>query len=92
MRPKPRDMSMQNKITSKSTRSTLTLPEMPKVNSMMGSMGGMKAGGASSGLGSGAGGGIGSGMGPGIGNGRAFLSRSVPRFQRRRCCAARSMT
>ena len=74
MRPKPRDMSMQNKITSKSTRSTLTLPEMPKVNSMMGSMGGMKAGGASSGLGSGAGGGIGSGMGPGIGNGRAFLS------------------
>ena len=75
MRPKPRDMSMQNKITSKSTRSTLTLPEMPKVNSMMGSMGGMKAGGASSGLGSGAGGGIGSGMGPGIGNGRAFLSK-----------------
>ncbi|MBQ2732483.1 MAG: hypothetical protein IJF68_05500, partial [Opitutales bacterium] len=30
MRPKPRDMNTQNKITSKSTRATLTLPEMPK--------------------------------------------------------------
>lgn len=75
MRPKPRDMATQNKITSKSTRSTLTLPEMPKMSSTaMGSMGGMKAGGSSSGLGGGAGGGIGPGIGPGIGNGRAFLS------------------
>ncbi len=73
MRPKPRDMNTQNKITSKSTRATLTLPEMPKMSSSMGSMGGMKAGG-SSGLGGGAGGGIGKGIGPGIGDGRAFLS------------------
>lgn len=73
MRPKPRDMNTQNKITSKSTRATLTLPEMPKMSSSMGSMGGMKAGG-SSGLGGGAGGGIGKGIGPGIGNGRSFLS------------------
>lgn len=75
MRPKPRDMATQAKITSKNAHSTLTLPEMPKMNnSTMGSMGGMKAGGSSSGLGGGAGGGIGSGIGPGIGNGRAFLS------------------
>lgn len=75
MRPKPRDMSPQNKITSKSKNASLTLPEMPKMNSSMGAMGGMKAGGnASSGLGSGVGGGIGAGTGPGIGNGRAFLS------------------
>lgn len=74
MRQKPRDMSARNKITSKNAHSTLTLPEMPKMTSSMGSMGGMKAGGASSGHGGGAGGGIGTGMGPGIGNGRAFLS------------------
>ncbi|MGN0860783.1 MAG: hypothetical protein ACI4P3_02680 [Candidatus Spyradosoma sp.] len=74
MRPKSRDMKVQNKITSKSAKATLALPEMPKMNASMGSMGGMKAGGASSGLGSGTGGGIGSGNGPGIGNGRAFLS------------------
>lgn len=74
MRQKPRDMSTQNKITSKSTRASLTLPEMPKVSSNVGSMGGMKAGGASSGTGGGMGGGIGKGFGPGIGNGSAFLS------------------
>lgn len=74
MRQKPRDMSTQNKITSKSTHSTLTLPEMPKMSTNVGAMGSMKAGGASSGHGGGAGGGIGSGIGPGIGNGRAFLS------------------
>jgi len=74
MRQKPRDMSARNKITSKNAHSTLTLPEMPKMTSTMGSMGGMKAGGASSGTGGGAGGGIGKGIGPGIGNGRAFLS------------------
>ena len=74
MRPKSRDMKVQNKITSKSAKSTLALPEMPKMNASMGSMGGMKAGGASSGLGNGTGGGIGNGNGPGIGNGRAFLS------------------
>ena len=75
MRQKPKDMSTQNKITSKSTHASLTLPEMPKMSSnTMSSMGGMKAGGASSGTGGGAGGGIGKGFGPGIGNGSAFLS------------------
>ena len=80
MRPKPRDMNTQNKITSKSTRATLTLPEMPKMSSSMGSMGGMKAGGGSSGFGGGAGGGIGKGFGPGIGGGRAFLSAFGTKF------------
>ena len=41
MRPKSRDMKVQNKITSKSAKSTLALPEMPKMNASMGSMGGM---------------------------------------------------
>ena len=77
MRQKPREMNTQNKITSKSTRAKLTLPEMPKMNtSNLGALSSMKnsGGGASSGTGGGIGGGVGKGFGPGIGNGSAFLS------------------
>ena len=72
MRPKPREMATQNKIVSKNASSSLTLPEMPKMDTS-GSMGGMKAGGPSSGFGDGGnGGGIGPGQGVGIGGGRNF--------------------
>ncbi|MBP3302803.1 MAG: hypothetical protein J6L64_06715 [Opitutales bacterium] len=74
MRPKPREMATQNKIVSKNASSSLTLPEMPKMDTS-GSMGGMKAGGPSSGFGDGGnGGGIGPGQGVGIGGGRNFVS------------------
>ena len=79
MRPKPRDMATQNKITSKNTSSTLTLPEMPKMGAS--SLGGMKAGGPSSGFGDdGSGGGIGPGKGVGIGNASNFVSTFGTRF------------
>ena len=69
LRPKPREMSTQAKITSKSATSTLTLPEMPKMSNTAGTLGGMSAGQGKGGFG----GGINSGIGPGMG-GRNFVS------------------
>ncbi len=78
-RMKPRNaqnmVKSKNKIMSKSTTSTLVLPETPQMqmNTSFGSSG-MSAGGASSGFRGGSGGGIGTGKGMGVGNGRNFVS------------------
>ncbi|MCD8283167.1 MAG: hypothetical protein LUD52_00345 [Opitutae bacterium] len=86
-RMKPRNaqnmVKSKNKIMSKSTTSTLVLPETPQMN-MNTSFGsaGMSAGGDSSGFGGGSGGGIGTGKGMGVGNGRNFVSGFGSRLKR----------
>ncbi len=86
-RMKPRNaqnmVKSKNKIMSKSTTSTLVLPETPQMN-MNTSFGasGMSAGGDSSGFGGGSGGGIGTGKGMGVGNGRNFVSGFGSRIKR----------
>jgi len=64
------------RITSKSTTSSLALPELP-ATSVSSMTSGLVAGGASKGFGGGSGGGIGSGKGVGVGNGRNFVGRPV---------------
>lgn len=65
-----------SRITSKSTTSTISLPDLP-VSSSASMISGMMAGGSSKGFGGGSGGGIGSGMGVGVGNGKNFVGRPV---------------
>lgn len=74
-RMKPRQNMIQSKarITSKSSTSTIALPEMPAVSMNSSFSSGMSAGGDSSGFGSGSGGGVGPGHGMGVGNGKNFL-------------------
>ena len=75
-RMKPRQNMMQSKarITSKSSNSTIALPEMPAVAMSSSFSSGMSAGGDSSGFGGGSGGGVGTGKGMGVGNGKNFVS------------------
>lgn len=75
-RMKPRQNMAQSKarITSKSTNSTIALPEMPAVAMSSSFSSGMSAGGDSSGFGGGSGGGIGTGKGQGIGNGKNLVA------------------
>ena len=75
-RMKPRQNMMQSKarITSKSSNSTIALPEMPAVAMSSSFSSGMSAGGDSSGFGGGSGGGVGTGKGIGVGNGKNFVS------------------
>jgi len=64
------------RITSKSSTSSVSLPDLP-TTSVSSMLSGMTAGGASKGFGGGSGGGIGSGKGAGVGNGRNFVGRPV---------------
>ena len=75
-RMKPRQNMMQSKarITSKSSNSTIALPEMPAVAMSSSFSSGMSAGGDSSGFGGGSGGGVGTGKGMGVGHGKNFVS------------------
>ncbi len=75
-RMKPRQSMMQTKsrITSKSSKSAIALPEMPVVAMNASFSGGGMGGEPSSGFGGGGGGGIGKGLGKGIGNGSNFLA------------------
>jgi len=65
-----------NRISTKSTTSSIALPDLP-ATSVSSMVNGMSAGGASKGFGGGSGGGIGSGKGAGVGNGRNFVGRPV---------------
>ncbi len=65
-----------NRISTKSTTSSIALPDLP-ATSVSSMVSGMSAGGASKGFGGGSGGGIGSGKGVGVGNGRNFVGRPV---------------
>lgn len=65
-----------NRISTKSTTSSIALPDLP-ATSVSSMVSGMAAGGASKGFGGGSGGGIGSGKGVGVGNGRNFVGRPV---------------
>ena len=60
------------RITSRSSSSTLALPDLP-ATAAPSLVGGLAEGGSSKGLGGGSGGGIGSGQGVGVGNGRNFV-------------------
>jgi len=62
------------RITSKSTTSSIALPDLP-ATSVPSLTTGLTGGGASSGFGGGTGGGIGSGTGIGVGNGKNFVSK-----------------
>jgi hypothetical protein len=65
-----------SRLTSKSSDSRMSLPEMPTL-SMQALTGGAVAGNLSKGLGGGSGGGIGTGMGLGIGGGRNHAAKFV---------------
>jgi hypothetical protein len=69
------------RITSKSSSSTLALPDIPTTSSAS-LISGMTGGGSSKGFGGGSGGGIGSGKGVGVGNGRNFLGAFGANFKR----------
>lgn len=83
MKPRNRPDMKQSKakITSKSTTSTIALPEMPQMSMGSSFSGGMSAG-DSSGMGGGFGGGIGKGVGVGVGNGKNFVSAFGSRLKR----------
>jgi hypothetical protein len=67
------------RITSKSSSSTLALPDIPTTSSSS-LISGMTGGGSSKGFGGGSGGGIGSGKGAGVGNGKNFVGIFGSRF------------
>jgi hypothetical protein len=69
------------RITSKSSNSTLALPDIPTTSSAS-LLSGMTGGGSSKGFGGGSGGGIGSGKGIGVGNGRNFVGAFGGSFKR----------
>ena len=67
------------RITSKSSSSTLALPDIPTTSSAS-LISGMTGGGSSKGFGGGSGGGIGSGKGAGVGNGKNFVGLFGAKF------------
>jgi hypothetical protein len=67
------------RITSKSSSSTLALPDIPTTSSPS-LLSGMTSGGSSKGFGGGSGGGIGSGKGAGVGNGKNFVGLFGAKF------------
>ena len=67
------------RITSKSSNSTLALPDIPTTSSAS-LLSGMTGGGSSKGFGGGSGGGIGSGKGAGVGNGKNFVGLFGAKF------------
>jgi hypothetical protein len=67
------------RITSKSSSSTLALPDIPTTSSAS-LLSGMTGGGSSKGFGGGSGGGIGSGKGAGVGNGKNFVGLFGAKF------------
>lgn len=85
-RMKPRQNMAQSKarITSKSTNSTIALPEMPAVQMSTSFSSGMSAGGDSSGFGGGSGGGVGPGKGMGVGGGKNLVSGFGSRIKNNR--------
>lgn len=85
-RMKPRQNMVQSKarITSKSSNSTIALPEMPAVAMSSSFSSGMSAGGDSSGFGGGSGGGVGTGKGMGVGNGKNLVSGFGSRIKNNR--------
>lgn len=85
-RMKPRQNMVQSKarITSKSSNSTIALPEMPAVAMSSSFSSGMSAGGDSSGFGGGSGGGVGTGKGMGVGGGKNLVSGFGSRIKNNR--------
>ncbi|MFM7397389.1 MAG: hypothetical protein ACKO4N_00265 [Verrucomicrobiota bacterium] len=65
------------RITSKSSTSSISLPDLPPAASMSSMISGMMGGGSSKGFGGGSGGGIGAGRGMGVGGGKNFVAKPM---------------
>ncbi len=65
------------RITSKSSTSSIALPDLPPAASMSSMISGMMGGGSSKGFGGGSGGGIGAGRGMGVGGGKNFVAKPM---------------